>query len=158
MGQKIKWALCKFCGREVKLNGAGSDATAFQRFVRGVVGAINPVSVELFREATDYHDMAYHIGPTFFKTPEEAQREADEAFFDMMHLAIKDPKSHSRLGVFNRGLVRSAPWYFEYQAWKFYKAVRLKGHEVYPKLSCQHKERVFIKGDVRDVELAAQVD
>lgn len=148
MGQKVYRVPCPYCGGLVKMNGAGSDSNWFNRAVSATLGVINPITTNLFRRATDRHDMDYHIGPMGDETPEEGQLRADESFLENMHLAIEDPKGQSDLGVFNRGIVKSAPWWFEYQAWKYYKAVRWKGHEVYPQHNCTSQGRKFLDDDV----------
>lgn len=148
---KITWELCECCGREVKQNGCGSDATFWQRALTRVLDNLNPVTTTLFRPASDLHDVLYHQGDIDNVGLFEAQKNADEEFLQIALFAIEHPEI-TELGRFNRWLVRSQKWYFRHKAYQYFNALRWKGHEVYPKLPCTHVEREFIKGDIREVD------
>jgi hypothetical protein len=148
---KITWEQCPFCGREVKQNGCGSDATFWQRALTRVLDNLNPITTTLFRTASDAHDLLYHQGDIFRLGIFEAQKDADDTFLQSCLFLVDNPDL-SELGRINRAIVRSNKWYFRHKANQYYKALRWKGHEVYPKLPCTHAEREFIKGDVHEVD------
>lgn len=148
------WECCVHCGREVKLNGVGSDANFWQKMLKSTLGAINPVTTNLFRPCADVHDMLYHQGDVYGLGLYEAQKDADDTFLELCLYYIDNPKE-AGLGLFNSSLVLSNKWYFRYKAHQYYWALRKGGSSVYPKLPCTHKDRIFIQGDVKDVEVTA---
>lgn len=139
---KVTWCGCTDCGMWVKLNGAGSDANLFQRMVKATIGAINPVTTTLFRDATDHHDMCYHKGDIKGIGNALAQREADDDFLALMLHAIDNPQESS-LNAINRWLVRSCKWYFKHKAYQYHWAVRTYGHVSFAKVPCTSVDRIF---------------
>jgi hypothetical protein len=146
---KITWEQCPFCGRFVKQNGCGRDDTLFQRVLTNTLDKVNPVTTTLFRIASDAHDLLYHQGDIYGLGLFEAQKDADDTFLQSCLFLVDNPDL-SELGRFNRGLVSSNEWYFRHKAHQYYRAVRWKGHEAFPKLPCTHPQREFIKGDTRE--------
>jgi hypothetical protein len=152
---KITWEQCDDCIYEVKQNGCGSDLNALQRMLTRALEAINPVTVTLFRPASDKHDIDYHKGDIKGIGDYLAQKEADDEFLQIALFMVENPHL-SELNRFNQWIVKKQPWYFRHKSYQYYDMVRRFGHLSFggkDKLPCNHPDK---KHDPRDVRLPVE--
>ncbi len=85
MAQELVIVDCKQCGRDVKLNGIGSSRDKYQRFITRMLGAVIPFTCDKFRPASDWHDMAVHLGCPVDRGFREWFEEVDHVMYEMCH-------------------------------------------------------------------------
>lgn len=138
-----RYKVCPHCGRSVKLNGCGSDATYWQRRLRDTLRFVNPVTWALFNNAADEHDLLYHMaGSSRVGLSRERNRELDDAeFLKIALFSVDNPDSVQGLSRFEKWTIRKFPSYFRGKAYEYHGALRWKGGDVYPKYPCTAPER-----------------
>jgi peptidoglycan L-alanyl-D-glutamate endopeptidase CwlK len=131
-GAVITFCTCHICRDKVDLNGPGSTANIFQTKLTKVLNTVYPMTQRIFREASNIHDLDYHIGPLDdSKSWQDWRAVYDRKLLDNCRAAARASGKNF--------LVKK---WLEYQAQKYYLAVVLGGAAVFPRLRCDHPDRL----------------
>jgi len=139
----VEIVLCGRCGDDhVELNGAGSTLNLYQSMVTDAINFLYPITQKVNRHASNIHDMDFHQGnydPHL--TFDQWLLFVNNKFYENFIYAIKNPETVEALNKFDRFLVRHNHWWFDYQAKKYYWALKKFSAGVAPKFNCSHPSR-----------------